>query len=97
MKCIKYANSKIFFPSLLAHLLSLCLCHCLRLHCNIINDKFDEIIMIYAYRIYVICQIAQVCVGQSMNATFALSAVVVAVVIVAASVVVVTRCNCCLT
>lgn len=32
-----------------------------------------------------------------MNATFALSAVVVAVVIVAASVVVVTRCNCCLT
>lgn len=55
--------------------------------------------MIYAYRIYeyVICQIAQVCVGQSINATFALSAVVVAVVIVAASVVVVTRCNCCLT
>lgn len=51
--------------------------------------------MIYAYRIYVICQIAQVCVGQSINATFALSAV--AVVIVAASVVVVTRCNCCLT
>lgn len=56
--------------------------------------------MIYAYRIYVICQIAQVCVGQSINATFALSAVVVAVVIVAVAivvVVVVTRCNCCLT
>lgn len=53
--------------------------------------------MIYAYRIYVICQIAQVCVGQSINATFALSAVVVPVVIVATSVVVVTRCNCCLT